>query len=291
MSTPRRDAAAAGEPAPSVRMLAEFTGRDRTAARRCQVLLAATPAEARQLTEAWTGQAIDIIRCDSLPLALLRVGRVRPDAVVVVAGAGPLTPVDFVRIVRVDDSDLPVIVGLDKDHTRLGVDVLTAGASAVVRCPFNPEDLLRILSAAPPQGYPMPIRPLPIEIGGGRLRVDGASPRMWLDGREIVLRPVEYLLLRYLAGRPEEIISRVELFDAVWGPRGPRSSNTLTVHLARLRRRLQGEQGEDWIRSVRGFGYQFLVPHREPTDGVGAGPVPDPDRTGGISTKCEPTVY
>lgn len=55
---------------------------------------------------------------------------------------------------------------------------------------------------------------------------------------------------------------RVELFDAVWGERGDRSSNTLTVHLGRIRRRLEGPHAEEWIRSIRGFGYQFVVPEK-----------------------------
>lgn len=257
--TRTRRTATLSDQLPSARMLAEFTGRDRHAARRCQVLLAAPPAEARRLAQAWAGQAVDVTVCESLALTLLRIGRLHPDAVVIAPIIDALPPVDVVRTVRIDDKDLPIIVGLDEDHTSLGVDVLDAGATAIIRQPFKPEDLLRMLSATPPAGYDLPIRPLPVELGG-RLRIDGSSPRMWLDGQETMLPAVEYMLLRYLAGRPEEIISRVELFEAVWGERGVRSSNTLTVHLGRIRRRLEGPHGEEWIRSIRGFGYQFVVP-------------------------------
>jgi DNA-binding response OmpR family regulator len=256
-----RRTATLGDQLPRARLLAEFTGRERHAARRCQVLLAAGPAEARRLDQAWTGQAVDVTVCESLALTLLRIGRVRPDAVVIAATVDALPPVDVVRTIRIDDKDLPIIVGLDQDHTALGVDVLAAGATAILRRPFKPDDLLRMLSATPPAGHDLPIRPLPLELGG-RLRIDGSSPRMWLDGQETMLPAVEYLLLRYLASRPEEIISRVELFDAVWGERGDRSSNTLTVHLGRIRRRLEGPHAEEWIRSIRGFGYQFVVPEK-----------------------------
>lgn len=107
------------------------------------------------------------------------------------------------------------------------------------------------------------IKPLPIDLG--RLRVDGAAPRMWLDGMETVLPAMEFLLLRYLAERHGEILPRRELLTAAWGDRPSVSSNSLAVHLARLRNRLEGDIGEDWIRPIRGIGYQFLVPPRLPT--------------------------
>ena len=250
---------------PAARLLAEYTNRDRALARRRLVLLVATDTEARDLTAAWTGQAIELSICRDLTTALLRVGKINPDVAVIGAISGAITAGDFIRTVRGENDDLPIIVGLDDTQRDLGIDALTAGATAIVRRPFYAEDLLRILSGSAPNGQPIPIRPLPIDLGG-RLRVDGASPRMWLHGQESLLPPVEYLLLRYLASRPDEVISRAELFDVVWGTRGTRVSNTLTVHLARLRRRLQGPDGHDWIRPIRGFGYQFLPPHGDSSD-------------------------
>lgn len=223
------------------------------------VLMVSSTVEAEDLTQAWTGQAVDVRVCCTLTAALLLTGRVDP-AVVVIGGVhGPLGPIDFLRTLRAEDVDTPVILGLDDTQGGLGVDALTAGATAIMRRPFSAEDLLRILSFTSPQGHHIPVRPLPIDLGG-RLRVDGVSPRMWLDGVETLLPPTEHLLLRYLACRPGEILPRTDLVNAVWGELGSRSSNTLSVHLGRLRRRLEGGTGDDWIRPVRGFGYQFLVP-------------------------------
>lgn len=239
--------------------VAHPAGREGAVVRRRSVLVVAGPAEADHLTQAWSGQTIDVRSCDSLTAALLLIGRDNPDAVVVGATTGPIGVVDFLRTVRAEDTGTPIIIGVDDTQRDLGVDALSAGATAIVRRPFCVEDLLRILSFTDAAGHPLQVRPPPIEVGG-RLRVDGGSPRMWLDGRETLLPPMEYLLLRYLAARPGEILSRTELVNAVWGE--GRSSNTLSVHLARLRRRLVGAAGDDWIRPVRGFGYQFLVPRR-----------------------------
>ena len=247
--------------APLDRQVAQLTGRDGGDPRRRLVLLVDSQTEADELTGTWTGQAIDVRACDTLSAALLLIGRTSPDVVVIGAADGPIGVIDFLRTVRAEDSDTPVILGLDDTQRDLGVDALGAGVTAIVRRPFRADELLRILSFTDPAGQPLPVRPLPIDLGG-RLRVDGASPRMWLDGAETLLPPMEYLLLRFMAGRAGEILSRTELVDAVWGE--GRSSNTLTVHLARLRRRLKGTTDGDWIRPVRGFGYQFLVPHTQP---------------------------
>src|SRR5664279_4378961 len=127
----------------------------------------------------------------------------------------PDRPVEFLRAVREVDGTVPVIVGVDDRQPRMGPDALSAGATAVVPRPFCAGDLLRRLHAT--AGDEPPIGPLPLNVG--RLRVDGAAPRMWLDGVETVLPPLEFRLLRYLAERQGEILPRRELLIAAWGDR------------------------------------------------------------------------
>ncbi len=99
----------------------------------------------------------------------------------------------------------------------------------------------------------------PIELG--RLRIDGSVPQLWIDGRQVSVPPMEFLLLRYFAGHIGEVISRAELLDAVWGNEAHANSNTLTVHILRLRKRLGDDEGEpQWIKAIRGLGYQLSVP-------------------------------
>ena len=135
---------------------------------------------------------------------------------------------------------------------------MAAGATAVVRRPFSPEATLRLLDSSAPAGGSYRIRPLPIDLG--RLRVDGAATRIWVDGVESLIPTMEYMLLRYLAERHGEIVTREELVSAGWGERATVPSNSLSVHLTRLRRRFPADAGGDWIRTVRGIGYQFIVP-------------------------------
>src|SRR6478672_8782419 len=224
---------------------------------RLLVLLVDDEREAARLHEAWMGQAIDLEDCPSLAVALVRIGQAAPDMVVVGATAGSLDAIEFLRALRLVDDDTPVILGLDDGCMELGSAALLAGATAVVRRPFAAESVLRLLDSSV-RNNTFHLKPLPIDLG--RLRVDGAATRIWVDGAESVIPTMEFLLLRYLAERHGEIVTRQELVCAGWGEGAAVPSNSLNVHLARLRRRFPPDTAEHWIRPIRGIGYQFVVP-------------------------------
>ncbi len=234
----------------------QLTARLR-ASRRLLVLLVCDPTEADRLQRAWLGQAIDVEYARDLATALVRTGQLGPSMVVVGDPGGVLGPVEFLRALRQVDTVTSVIVGLG-DDPQLASDALTAGATAVVRLPFSAEAVLRLLDTSAPGAGTFQLRPLPIDLG--RLRVDGAATRIWVDGAESVLPAMEFLLLRYLAERHGEVVTRQELVGAGWGAGAAVPSNSLNVHLARLRRRFPPDTAEHWIRPIRGIGYQFLVP-------------------------------
>jgi len=231
-------------------------GRPR-APHRLMVLLACDPIESERLRQAWVGQTIDVECTPDLATALVCTGQLGPSMVVVGDPGGLLGPVEFLRALRRVDTVTPVIVGLG-DDPQVASDALAAGATAVVGRPFSPEAVLRLLDSSVPDGASFQLRPLPIDLG--RLRVDGAATRIWVDGAECLIPAMEFLLLRCLAERHGEVVTRDELVRAGWGDGATVPSNSLNVHLARLRRRFPLESTEQWIRPIRGVGYQFLVP-------------------------------
>ena len=232
---------------------------------RLLVLLVDDEREAARLHEAWMGQAIDLEDCPSLAVALVRIGQAAPDMVVVGATAGSLDAIEFLRALRLVDDDTPVIVGLDDGCMELGSAALLAGATAVVRRPFAAESVLRLLDSSV-RNNTFHLKPLPIDLG--RLRVDGAATRIWVDGVETIIPAMEHVLLRYLAERHGQIVAREELLAVGWGDRTGVPNNHLNVHLARIRRRFPHEGSVDWLRPVRGIGYQLLVPRPAQISGM-----------------------
>jgi DNA-binding response OmpR family regulator len=83
---------------------------------------------------------------------------------------------------------------------------------------------------------------------------------------------MEFRLLRYLAEHHGGIVPRAELQSAAWGDGAVARSNSLSVHIARLRRRFPAGVEADWICSIRGFGYRLTVPARleQPQPAVGS---------------------
>jgi DNA-binding response OmpR family regulator len=166
--------------------------------------------------------------------------------------------------VRTDDPDVPIIVGAGTSSGDFAARAADAGASVVVPRPYRPRDVLALLTSLASPRERVDIRPLPIDLG--RLRIDGTIPQIWLDGQQIELPPREFLVLRYFAERAGAVVTRDELLDAVWGGHTTAQSNTLTVHIMRLRKRLgDNERDPLWIKVVRGLGYQFIVPERVPS--------------------------
>lgn len=236
-----------------------LTCRDVVPDRVATVLVEDDDEVADALIGAFVGQPVEILRCADPAEALLAVGRTCPDAVVLGPATGLMSALEFLAVVRATDEDLPIVVGAGTGTGDFVSRATDFGATAVVRRPYRPRELLGLLRSLAPRPDRLEVRPLAIDLG--RLRIDGGMPQFWLDGRTVELPPMEYLLLRYFAERPGTALTRAELINAVWGEGAKDRSNTLTVHIARLRKRLgDDEQRPQWIKAVRGLGYQFTVP-------------------------------
>ena len=89
----------------------------------------------------------------------------------------------------------------------------------------------------------------------GRLRVDCAAHRTWVDDQEVGLTALEFRLLMTLHDRRGRVLSRDLLLDEVWGTQVDITSRNVDTHVKRVREKL-GPAGE-YIETVRGVGYRF----------------------------------
>ena len=93
----------------------------------------------------------------------------------------------------------------------------------------------------------------------GRLSLDRASRRAWLDDRELVVTPKASLLLEYLMTHPDELLSRERLLEALWGWDFPAGTRAVDNRVAELRKVLGDDAGRPrWIQTVSGQGYRFV---------------------------------
>ncbi len=99
----------------------------------------------------------------------------------------------------------------------------------------------------------------------GRVKVDPARKRVTVDGTVVRLTATEYDLLAFMAQHPGRTFSRIELLDAVWGGSSYRSKDSVTVHVRRLRMKVEEDPSAPrMLETRRGFGL--------PTGAVGLTP-------------------
>ena len=198
-----------------------------------------------------------------------------------IAGDGP-TAVQLARTLRPDlvvlDLMLPGLDGLevmrrirDGDRDRVAVILLTAkgeesdrviglrlGADDYVVKPFSPAELVARVDAVLRRMDTSPGAEDPLQFDG--LRIDPAARRVLVDGEEAALTQREFDLLLFLAKHPGRVFSRNQLMDAVWQYSFYSDTSTVTVHIRRLRSKIEPHDGEGeprWIQTVWGVGYRF----------------------------------
>ena len=94
-----------------------------------------------------------------------------------------------------------------------------------------------------------------LHLGG--LSIDAARRRVYVDGTEVQLTPLEFEILLTLARDPGVVFTREQLMDRVWGYRDYAGGRVVDSHVARLRRKLGDDGTTRFVRTVHGVGYAF----------------------------------
>lgn len=93
----------------------------------------------------------------------------------------------------------------------------------------------------------------------GSLLLDLTNRKVVIDGKELMLTPIEFSLLRSLSERPEHVFSPEEIFDLVWYGQTWDGGQTVQIHMSHLRRKLEKAYKEhQFIETVWGQGYRFV---------------------------------
>ncbi len=182
---------------------------------------------------------------------LAAVAETRPDAVVLDVLMPKLDGLEACRALRARGDRTPVLMLTARDAISDRVDGLDAGADDYLVKPFALEELLARLRAllrrsdAGGEG--------PLEYGD--LVLDPSTREVRRGRREVELTKTEFALLEQLMRHPRQVLTRSQLFEAVWGYDFGPSSNSLEVYIGYLRRKTEAGGEPRLIQTARGVGY------------------------------------
>lgn len=155
----------------------------------------------------------------------------------------------------------PILMLSAKDGDMDKITGLMTGADDYMVKPFNPLELVaRVKSLLRRSSYAA--QPAATSSGHilkiGPLQVDKETHRVTVDGRSVKLTPIEFGILYLLASHPGRVFNSEEIFEMIWKDKYFESSNSVTVHISRLRDKLEKElEGETLIKTVWGVGYKI----------------------------------
>ena len=147
----------------------------------------------------------------------------------------------------------------DVEHRVAGLD---AGADDYLAKPFAFEELLARIRALLRRYHRLSSTSV---VEHGPLRVDLRARRVWLSEEEIILRPKEYALLELFVLHPNQVFSKTQLAERIWGDAYYVTDNLIEVTLSTLRQKLNQQlppslEASQLLETVRGMGYRFNPP-------------------------------
>ena len=167
---------------------------------------------------------------------------------------------DVCRAIRGEGQREPILMLTARDEEMDKVIGLELGADDYVVKPYQLRELVSRVRALLRRAYGELAASAGSErISFGDLVIDPDLMAVERGGRRVNLTPTEFRLLRYLAERPERLLSRAQIIEAVWGYTADIGyDRTVDVHVRRLREKIEDDPGSPrWIQTVRGFGYRF----------------------------------
>jgi len=207
-------------------------------------------------------EGFEVITAADGAAALAAIAQWRPDLVVLDLMLPRVSGLEVFRQMQAGGA-LPTIMLTARGEETDRVVGLELGADDYVTKPFSPRELvarvkavLRRTQAVGSSSAQAGAVPTPVVVGA--LRIDPAARSVLLAGVPLTLTAREFDLLLFMARSPGQVFSREQLLDQVWGYTFASDAGTVTVHIRRLREKLEQDPTKPrFLHTVWGVGYKF----------------------------------
>jgi len=188
--------------------------------------------------------------------ALEAITRLQPALVVLDVMLPKLDGFEVCRRVRAEDNSIAILMLTARDEDIDKILGLELGADDYLTKPFNPRELVARVKAILRRGENRPTAAdKPVKLG--ELVIDPVRHEARVASRLLDLRTQEFDLLLTLANQPGRVFTREQLLQMAWGFDFYGQTRTVDVHVAHLRKKLEGSSIK--IETVTGVGYKLVV--------------------------------
>jgi len=158
------------------------------------------------------------------------------------------------------DGEIPIILLTARTNEVDRITGFEVGADDYVVKPFSPRELVaRVKAVLRRSAATSTDIELPIEFD--KLHLDPRSRTVTVNSNLVILTAKEFDLLWFLVRHPRQVFSRQQLLDHVWGYEFYGDESTVTVHVRRLREKIENDPSTPtYIQTVWGVGYKFEAP-------------------------------
>lgn len=199
-------------------------------------------------------EALDLIQKDDYDLLILDI---------MLPG---LDGLEILRRIR-DVKNIPVLLVSAKKEEIDKIKGFSLGADDYITKPFSPGELVARVKAhlGNYERLKQTVQQGLKKTGVGTisirgLKIEKEARRVYINGSEVNLASKEFELLLFLAQNPNRVFGREEIFEKVWGMEALGDSATVTVHINRIRDKIEANPGNpQYVETVWGAGYRFRV--------------------------------
>lgn len=212
----------------------------------------------RALKEALVDEGYSVVAAESGEEALRLFDLVPPDLTILDLGLPGMTGLEVCRAIR-ERSRLPILILSVRATERDKVAALDSGADDYLSKPFGMEELLARVRAHLRRWRETPEPERQVQVGD--LRLDFDARVVTLRGEEVKLTRTEYEVLRYLVSNAGRVVTHGMILQHVWGPAYEEDVQSLRVHVAHLRRKIEPDPARPrYLLTEIGVGYRFVLP-------------------------------
>lgn len=191
---------------------------------------------------------------------LVQFEKFGPDLIILDLMIPYLDGMDVLRIIR-QKSQVPIIILSAKKHDRDKILSLDLGADEYVEKPFSPKVLFaqaKALLRRTNQFVESPIENTFI-LQNESIRINELSHTIFINEQIQSFSPKEYELLVFFMKNTNQVFTKTQLLEIVWGVDEFIDPNTITVHVRKLREKIEADPTKPrWLHTVWGVGYKWI---------------------------------